>query len=233
VQRPFIHINLAADEEGRVASASGAPLAISCREDWRRVHGLRESFDAVAVGARTWILDSPGLNVRRERLGREPLRQPARVIFAGGHRCAVEPDGRRTFVVGSSVPELENLVHITARCRRLGEPLRRLRRHGIRSMLVEGGPTLLLSFPSAGYADGVTLYVRTRHVEAALAASVKLRIEFPPWDEARPLGRGVLLVGRARAGGEFLRNETRLDGEAAGAADVFERAPADETSPTT
>jgi 2,5-diamino-6-(ribosylamino)-4(3H)-pyrimidinone 5'-phosphate reductase len=220
LQRPFIHINLAIDEQGRVASASGSPLAISCRADWRRVHGLRESCDAVAVGARTWLLDSPSLTARSERLGREPLRQPARVIFAGAHPCPVEPDGRHTFVVGTDAPACENLVHIRSRCWRLGGPLRLLRRHGIRSMLVEGGPTLLRSFLSAGYADRVTLYVRTRRAEAALAASAKLGADFPPWAEARPLGSGVLLVGRAREGGGLLiPDEYGLSAEVAASVD--------------
>lgn len=198
MQRPFIHINLAMDAEGRVASPSGSALALSCREDWRRVHRLRESLDAVAVGARTWLLDRPSLTARVERLGREPLRQPARVIFAGSHLCPVEPGGRPTFVVSRDAPVCENLVHIRSCQHRLGGPLRLLRRHGIRSMLVEGGPTLLRSFLSAGYADRVTLYVRTRRTETALEASAKFGAEFPPWSEARPLGRGVLLVGRPR-----------------------------------
>lgn len=199
-ERPFIHINLAMDERGRVATPQGAPLALSCRDDWRRVHVLRERCDAVAVGARTWILDSPSLNVRVERLGREPRRQPARVIFAGSHDCAVTPDARRTFIIGSGRPSENGHIFIRSRDHQLREPLQRLHRHGVRSMLVEGGPTLLRSFLSADFVDSLTVYVRTQ----CLASALKAARETILWDEWQvetgPLGEGILLRCRPRKG---------------------------------
>ncbi|MBO0883909.1 MAG: dihydrofolate reductase family protein, partial [Mycobacterium sp.] len=62
--RPFIHLNFAIDQWGRHCGASGKPLQVSCGQDWQRVHALREQYDAVAVGAQTWLLDRPRLNVR-------------------------------------------------------------------------------------------------------------------------------------------------------------------------
>ncbi len=196
-QRPFIHINLAMDSDGLVASPQGRPLPLSCLTDWRRVHGLRERCDAVAVGAKTWIMDSPRLTVRNEHLGREPKRQPARVIFAGRHPCVIVPDGRPTFVFGADASGEGEIIFIRTRGWRLREPLAWLQSYGIRSLLVEGGPTLLRSFLAEGLPDLITLYVRTDSPESALRAAWKLFGDLSMRIEAESLGEGILLVGGA------------------------------------
>jgi riboflavin biosynthesis pyrimidine reductase len=196
-QRPFIHINLAMGSDGLVASPQGHALPLSCLTDWRRVHGLRERCDAVAVGAKTWIMDSPRLTARHEHLGREPRRQPARVIFAGSHRCVVVPDGRPTFVFGSGASGEGEITFIRTQGWRLREPLERLRSYGVRSLLVEGGPTLLRSFLEEDLHDLVTLYVRTDRPEAAHMAARNLFGELSMRIEAETLGEGILLVGGA------------------------------------
>jgi riboflavin biosynthesis pyrimidine reductase len=164
--RPFIHINFAAEDVG----GAEAPLAhsgnISCHADWRRVHELRERYDAVAVGGRTWNLDRPRLTIRSERLGREPHRQPQRVIFAGSHPCAVAP-GAPAFVVRSNGGMGGGAVALAMTGHDLEAPLASLHAHGIESMLVEGGPTLLRSFLRQGLADAMTVYVRAGTAEAA------------------------------------------------------------------
>ena len=164
--RPFIHINFAAED----VSGPEAPLAhagnISCHADWRRVHELRERYDAVAVGGRTWNLDRPRLTIRSERLGREQRRQPRRVVFAGSHPCVVSP-GAPAFVVRSSGAADSGAVALAMTSRDLEGPLAALHAHGIDSMLVEGGPTLLRSFLHQGLADAMTVYVRAGTAEAA------------------------------------------------------------------
>src|SRR5580700_6701275 len=96
--KPFVHINFATTSRGCMADSSGT---ISCRQDWTRVHELRERYDAAAVGAGTWISDHPRLSVRLERLGREPKRQPLRVVFAGSQSCTVSSEDPGTIVIGS------------------------------------------------------------------------------------------------------------------------------------
>lgn len=195
-RRPFVHLNFAVCEDGRMSGADGGGIAISCDCDWQRVHGLRETYDAVAVGAGTWLRDRPRLTVRPESLGRPPVRQPARVIFAGGQPCAVVPDERPTFVVGSQAPELEGAVHVPCRGRGLTAALEDLYQHGVRSLLVEGGPTLLGSFVSQQLFHRISVFVRTRSEDAAVRA---VHIALPalpslPALRADRLGEGVLLI---------------------------------------
>jgi riboflavin biosynthesis pyrimidine reductase len=186
------------DAHGRMASLAGAPIDISCARDWRRVHELRELYDGIAVGARTWCNDRPRLTARAEHLGREPFRQPARVIFAGSHHCPVESniegDGRPTFIVGKHVEPAAGVVAIASDGRDLHAPLEALALHGIQSLLVEGGSTLLQSFLDQRCADAITIYVRARAVDTALDASRHTFGDLLRSMEVRQFGEGFLLI---------------------------------------
>ncbi len=195
VVRPFVHLNLAVRVDGCVAGTDGQPLTISCEADWRRVHLLRESYDAVAVGGRTWSRDQPRLTVRREVIGRDPSRQPARVIFAGSAPCDLGAAGSgRTFVIGGAqrLGAHPSALFLPAAGRELAGVLAALHGHGIRSLLVEGGPTLLRSFLEQGEFDRLTVYVPTADGAAARAAALRVLAGVPELG-SRPFGCGKLL----------------------------------------
>ena len=195
MRRPVVHLNIALDSDGRSAAENGQSLCLSCARDWRRVHELREHYSAVVVGARTWQLDTPRLTARREHLGREPRRQPERVIFAGRKNVRVIPDGRRTFVIGTSKTHPGG-IGIEARGHDVTEPLAELHRYGIQSILVEGGLTLLRSFVRDGQVDCLTIYVRSESEErVAEVVNAALRgLPLPPLQFAR-FGEGTLVSG--------------------------------------
>jgi riboflavin biosynthesis pyrimidine reductase len=196
VSRPVVHVNFAAD--GR-KWPSEEPVSISCDADWRRVHELRERYDAVAVGARTWILDRPRLTVRRERLGRDPQRQPARVIFAGTHACNVHSSELAegpVFLVGTRY-KCDGVTIIPSYDRNLRTPLELLYRHGIRSILVEGGPTILESFISQGLADTVTVFARAEDEATAQRIAREALPSLPSPLQASRFGSGFLLTSAA------------------------------------
>lgn len=180
MHRPFIHVNFAVDA--------------SCETDWQRVHELRERYDAVAVGARTWNADRPRLNVRPERLGREPRRQPARAIFAGRQRCEINGDGP-LFLIGAPPDDCRGATLIPSGDHDLRIPLEALYDHGIASMLVEGGPTILQSFFDQELVDTVTIYVRA-HDEASAHLAARRALPFLPATlSGRTFGAGFLLGG--------------------------------------
>lgn len=195
--RPFIHVNFAIDACGHWENHASA---ISCETDWRRVHELREKYDAVAVGGATWNRDHPRLSVRRERLGREPKRQPARVIFAGGHDCFISPGANNTYVVGSTPPSGGTAAFICADEHQLQGPLHTLWREGTRSMLVEGGPRLIRSFLDQHIADSITVFVRTKCAEVAMRVACNAMGELPAGINIERLGEGILLSWQATRG---------------------------------
>jgi diaminohydroxyphosphoribosylaminopyrimidine deaminase / 5-amino-6-(5-phosphoribosylamino)uracil reductase len=131
--RPFVTYKAAITLDGRVAVPGRR--WVSGEESRRRVHELRAASDAVAVGMGTVRADSPRLDAR----GVGAIRQPRRLAFGRGPL----PEGA----------ELE------LRSGPLDDELRVLAAEGVRSLLLEGGPTLATAFLEAGLVDKVLLFV--------------------------------------------------------------------------
>jgi diaminohydroxyphosphoribosylaminopyrimidine deaminase/5-amino-6-(5-phosphoribosylamino)uracil reductase len=131
--RPFVTYKVAMTLDGRV-TVPGSRW-VSGEASRRRVHELRAAVDAIAVGMGTVRADDPELTAR----GVGALTQPRRLAF-----------GRGPLAEGS---ELELLS------RPLEEELRTLAADGVRSLLLEGGPTLAASFLAADLVDKVLVFV--------------------------------------------------------------------------
>jgi hypothetical protein len=110
----------------------------------------------------------------------------------------VPADGRRTFLVGAAPPEDHAIVFVEAPDHGLPRPLFELGRHGVRSLLVEGGPSLLGSFLTQRLFDVVTVYVAGPSARVAHAAARAVFPDLPPLESSR-LGTGTLLTGLARS----------------------------------
>jgi diaminohydroxyphosphoribosylaminopyrimidine deaminase / 5-amino-6-(5-phosphoribosylamino)uracil reductase len=131
--RPFVTYKAAVTLDGRV-SVPGRRW-VSGENSRRRVHELRAAADAVAVGMGTVRADAPQLDARDV----EAAKQPRRLAF-----------GRGPLPKGS---ELE------LRTGPLDEELQALAEEGVRSLLLEGGPTLATAFLEAGLVDKLLLFV--------------------------------------------------------------------------
>jgi diaminohydroxyphosphoribosylaminopyrimidine deaminase/5-amino-6-(5-phosphoribosylamino)uracil reductase len=131
--RPFVTYKVATTVDGRV-TVPGSRW-VTGEASRRRVHELRAASDAVAVGMGTVRADSPSLTAR----GPEVARQPRRLVF-----------GRGPLPEGS---ELE------LRSGPLEQELRALGAEGVRSVLLEGGPTLATSFLAARLVDKLLVFV--------------------------------------------------------------------------
>ncbi len=133
--RPFVTYKVAVTLDGHV-SAPGRRW-ISGEESRRLVHELRAGSDAVAVGMGTVRADAPRLDARDVAAAR----QPRRLAFGSGPL----PEGS----------ELE----LELRSGALEEELRALAAEGVRSLLLEGGPTLATAFLEAGLLDKLLLFI--------------------------------------------------------------------------
>jgi diaminohydroxyphosphoribosylaminopyrimidine deaminase/5-amino-6-(5-phosphoribosylamino)uracil reductase len=131
--RPFVTYKVAMTVDGRV-TVPGSRW-VSGEESRRRVHELRAASDAVAVGIGTVRADDPALTARD--VGAE--RQPRRLAFGHGPLPAGSPLELRD---GPLEQELEALAA-----------------DGVRSLLLEGGPTLAGSFLAAGLVDKLLVFV--------------------------------------------------------------------------
>ena len=133
--RPFVTYKAAMTLDGRVAAASGESRWISSEPSRRRVHELRASVDAVAVGTGTARAENPQLSAR----GVEAPRQPRRLAF-----------GRGPLPAGSELELVEGP---------LADELPRLAAEGVQSLLLEGGPTVAGAFLREGFVDKLVLFV--------------------------------------------------------------------------
>ena len=137
--RPFVTAKCAISLDGRVAGHGGTRVSLTGPLANHYSHELRSRVQSVMVGTGTVLADDPELTIRHVEV---PISgQPLRVVV--GER-SLPPQSR---IFDSSAPSL----HI--RHRDPSAVLTELFSLGVRHVLLEGGPTLLRAFLTAGYVD--------------------------------------------------------------------------------
>jgi diaminohydroxyphosphoribosylaminopyrimidine deaminase/5-amino-6-(5-phosphoribosylamino)uracil reductase len=146
LQRPHVTVKWASSLDGRAAAHDGSSQWITGPEARERVHAQRSAADAIVVGTGTLLADNPSLTARYEN-GTLHEEQPVPVII-----------GRRQVPASARVFEhpLEPLIigHND-----LQAALTEMFERGIRTVYLEGGPTLASAFIAAGLADRFYIYL--------------------------------------------------------------------------
>jgi riboflavin-specific deaminase-like protein len=170
VARPKVLLNCACSLDGKMAAPDGQGLPLSDESDWRRVHQMRASSDAILVGVGTILKDDPALKVKEELAPASPTRKLLRVILDARGRTpktarAVDGSAPTLILHGPGVRgswahaehaevPLDEHGHV-----RLAEALDLLHRRGVRILMVEGGAQVLRAFLNSDLVDQWTLYV--------------------------------------------------------------------------
>ncbi len=178
--RPLVLAKWASTLDGRIASAKGESRWITGEAARRRALLLREEYDAVLVGAGTVRADDPRLTRRLGRAGRLAhwrivldgrlrLSETARVLRGPGERVvataapASHPKARRLAARGIRIWSLPASPSKSPGGRvDLSRLLRMLARHGVTSLMVEGGAETLGEFFRAGLVDRVAVFLAPR-----------------------------------------------------------------------
>lgn len=170
--RPYVVVNMVSTLDGR-AALEGNTRGLGSEQDRRLFHLLRAAGDALLVGAGTARIERYGDAVRsdelravRERHGLDPV-QPT-VIVSGrlllpSDLPLLQSPGAPVIVATAADHDLEG-VEADVVYERTGDDLQlllaRLRsEHGIRSLVCEGGPTLLSYLLAAGLVDELFLSI--------------------------------------------------------------------------
>ncbi|QWT25310.1 bifunctional diaminohydroxyphosphoribosylaminopyrimidine deaminase/5-amino-6-(5-phosphoribosylamino)uracil reductase RibD [Subtercola sp. PAMC28395] len=150
--RPFVTVKWASSLDGRAAAADGTSQWITGPDARADVHLRRSRADAIVVGTGTLLADDPSLTARMP-------------ISTGETEPALYPHQPQPVVIG------ERRIDRTARVfghplpvteyqtRNLHGILADLFDRGVRSVFVEGGPTLASAFIRAGLADEIVAYL--------------------------------------------------------------------------
>jgi len=164
--RPYVAVNMVSTLDGRAAT-DGDTRGLGGDQDRELFHLLRTAADAILVGAGTVRIEryaeavkNDDLRARRERHGLDP-EQPTVIVSA---RLVLPSDlpllqapGAPVIIATAADHELEG-VAANVTYERTADDLKlllaRLRAdHGIRSLICEGGPTLVSYMLAAGLID--------------------------------------------------------------------------------
>jgi diaminohydroxyphosphoribosylaminopyrimidine deaminase/5-amino-6-(5-phosphoribosylamino)uracil reductase len=189
--RPHVTVKWASSLDGRAAAADGTSQWITGPEARADVHRRRSAADAIAVGTGTVFADDPSLTARAPG-GEFFDAQPVPVVF-----------GRRETPADAAITRHPHAPLFFAGTD-LRADLAALARGGIRSLFIEGGPTLASAFITAGLVDELLVYLAPALLGGPRLAlgelgipSIDAALRFDFTDIER-LGDDVLLVARPK-----------------------------------
>lgn len=170
--RPHVFVNLAMSADGKLSTIERRQVRISGDADFRRVDLIKSQADAIMVGIGTVLADDPSLTVkdatlkkRRTDGGRDE--NPVRIVIDSRARTPEDADilhkgpGRRIIAVSASadpaktarLSEYADIQVCGGEQVDLSAFLDYLGTLGIRSLMVEGGGTLVWSLFAGGLVD--------------------------------------------------------------------------------
>ena len=170
MKRPQVIINCAMSADGKIALPTRKQMRISCDEDIERMHRLRNECDAVLVGVGTILADDPKLTVK-EKYVKHP-KQPLRVILDSKGRtpahALVLNDAAKTLIITAKgkkkTYEGSHIEVVGCKTDRNGFidvecVLDFLYRKGVRTLLVEGGGTVIWNFLKNKVVDDIYIFI--------------------------------------------------------------------------
>lgn len=143
LRRPWILLKWAETADGKMARPDGTPISISSPLTRTLMHRERSMCDAIMVGTGTLLHDNPRLDTRLW-----PGKSPRPVIFDSPRICVPEVRERLhvfrrdPIILDAALPLSENMSLLFSR-------------HGVTSLMVEGGRRLIDSFLEAGLHDRI------------------------------------------------------------------------------
>ena len=169
MNRPYIVINCAMSLDGKIASQSGKQIKISCEEDIKRMYKLRNNSDAVLVGIGTVLSDDPKLTVKEKYV--KNSKQPIRIVLDSKCKtpknALVVNNQAKTFIIISSRcnKKFSDNVEII-NCKTDEEDfidleglLELIYNRGVKTLMVEGGSTVIWNFLNRRLVDDIFVYM--------------------------------------------------------------------------
>jgi len=173
LERPHVILNAAMSLDGKIATRT-CESRLSSQRDLKRVHKIRSQVDGIMVGLGTMLADDPKLTVKYFRDNK-----PARIIVDSQAKTPLDSYVVRTASItptiiavttkasGRRIKRLEKAgakILVCGKGQLVSLPIlmRRLRRLGLRRLLLEGGGTLNWGMLSQRLVDQISVSVSPR-----------------------------------------------------------------------
>lgn len=191
--RPYVVLDFAATADGRVA-IEGRSGAIGDEGDSEMFRRLRTQADALLVGPRTLELEEYGRAIRRadlraarEAIGLAPDAPIVTITRSGRLPLEIplfqDPEAHVIVYTHSDVPAPDVPARVDLHAlggHHMAEAMRHLRTaHGIRSLLCEGGPTLVSALLHDGLVDELFLTLAPQLAGGGTALTLTAGVELP------------------------------------------------------
>jgi len=165
-QAPYVMMKAGMSIDGRIALKNGGSKWITGEGSLRHSQLLRKENDAILVGINTILADDPYLDCRADK-----TKKIKKVVMDTKGRT---PDGANIFRHSEApdifiiAPEIKKArqkkfqargVNVITGALNAEEAVKELWKHGIRSVLVEGGSSVITSFLRAGLIDEAYFYI--------------------------------------------------------------------------
>lgn len=205
--RPKVILNCAASADGKIALSNRQRLKLSNNEDFERVHLLRNKYDAILIGIGTVIEDDPTLTINPKF---KTAKNPVRIVLDTTCRIPktakiLDGESRTIVAIGEKTrtEPLQNAEIIKCGIKEINiqELLKKLWNKGIKSLLVEGGETVMWSFLNSGLFDEFNIFISSMVIGGKMTPTIAggkgveklddvLRLKL---DDVQTLGDGILL----------------------------------------
>ncbi|MCA9151606.1 MAG: dihydrofolate reductase family protein [Planctomycetales bacterium] len=176
-QRPFVTVTYAQSLDGSIAHAEGETLKLSNDLSLRLTHQVRALHDGILVGINTVVRDNPQLNVRLvEGENPQPIIVDGSLRFPIDARLLKDPCVRPIICTSHDACTRKeqqllnagaNIVRVTqtnAGLLDLHQVFAHLKQQGLRTIMVEGGATIITSLLTQGLADQYLVTISPRLV---------------------------------------------------------------------
>ena len=212
-RRPFVTLSYAQSWDGSITTKRGQTVALSGADSKCLTHQLRSLHDGLLVGIETVLSDDPQLTVR-EWQGENPqpivldtlIRMPksARICQHPDKQCWILTT-RCHSVTEFSGAEIISLIDTGTESVPLDSALQLLLERGIKSLMVEGGATVISAFLRARLVDAVVMTVAPvllggyKAINDLVATNPDERLHIDPLFTER-LGNDLIVWGDIRYG---------------------------------
>jgi len=165
--RPFVTLSYAQSWDGSITTRRGLTVALSGADSTCLTHQLRSLHDGLLVGIETVLSDDPQLTVREwQGENPQPIVLDTLIRMPKSARLCQHPDKQCWILTTRSHSDTEfcgaeiiSLIDTGTESVPLDSALQRLLERGIKSLMVEGGATVISAFLRARLVDAVVMTV--------------------------------------------------------------------------